>query len=147
VYYKVVGVLTPVRKGDEYKHPLCSLAMGRHLDSWESNPFAVYYEVGEWTEAKVGGLLVFTDFKRADIFSTRYISQHVAIYTVECRMRMDVPPRCLDYLLDLRHAGVLWTEGLEGLGKVTGVARDVALGDSPKGTKAFRQVKLLEQVK
>lgn len=96
------------------------------------------YYLNRWNKSPVGGLLVFTNFQDAKDFAIRNHVKGARIFTCECKGRMNLPPvRKAPYILTPESRAWVWNEPHEGESN-----RHVW----PKGSRAFRQVRLIYKV-
>jgi hypothetical protein len=106
----------------------------------------VQYRPGEWAEAPVGGLLVFTDYAPADLFAgALYVATRATFEIWHCEVSEQVRlPEFSVTRTDLKDAVErLWaSEDVRAIRHEIWPAR---LEFWPEGTRAYRRVKLLER--
>jgi len=113
----------------------------------ENPELIVQYRPGEWAEARVGGLLVFTDYQPADLLAgALYVATRATfeIWTCEVSERVRLPEFSVTRT-DLRDAVErLWaSEDARAIRHEIWPAR---LEFWPEATQAYRRVRLLERV-
>jgi hypothetical protein len=115
--------------------------------SIENPELAVEYRPGLWSEARVGGLLVFTRYALADGFACalRVHTRHdYEIWRCEGREEMPLPQFRISRT-DLTEAvKMLWRA--QELGEIKKLLWPRYFDLWPEGTAAYRMVKLLERV-
>jgi len=106
----------------------------------------VQYHPGEWTEAPVGGLLVFSSRASADGFAQRLLAKTHNRYEVwECEAEESVLlPGLRVACTDMVNA-VRWLWGHPCLRPVADEIRLGGFGSWPVGTRAFRRVRILRR--
>jgi hypothetical protein len=138
-YYKVVRKRFHSNEQAEIVTELVSVTMEHSGDLMfiPPNPYALVYPVGEWVDAKAGGLLVFADPLDAKYFALDSSNEFpTAVYRVVVEGRMRLPrQRLLSHSIEF--APQLWA------GEKLTVPRAYGW---PVGTRAFRRVKLLYPV-
>jgi hypothetical protein len=123
-------------------------AHGRLLSCAVEIPgLVVEYRPGEWAEARVGGLLVFTEYQPADLLAgALYVATRATfeVWTCEVSERVRLPEFSLTRT-DFRDlVELLWaSEDVRAIRHKIWPAR---LEFWPEGTRAYRRVKLLERV-
>jgi len=100
--------------------------------------FNVFYKVGDWIEAPVGGLLVFDNLPDASIFRHFFVGDvTIRVFKVKVKNEVDLPPFGLYEAKD---------EDIVNLWNNEVVSRRARIGEWPSGTRAFKKVKLLGEV-
>jgi hypothetical protein len=115
--------------------------------SVEEPELAVEYRPGLWSEARVGGLLVFTRYALADGFACALYAHTRHEYEIwRCEGREQVPlPEFRISRTDLTEAvKMLWSA--QDLGQIKKLLWPRLFMPWPEGTAAYRMVKLLERV-
>jgi len=112
---------------------------GRLFSAFIKSPFDLEYIPGQWTEARIGGILVFTHKIFAVNFS--YSVQSNEIWSCEVDGQVELPPfrvlvKCVsrDALIDI------WTNQCR-----TKMSKNT-LANWPAGTVAYERVKLVEKI-
>ena len=112
----------------------------------ENPELIVQYRPGEWAEARVGGLLVFTDYQPADLLAgALYVASRATfeVWTCEVSERVRLPEFSLTRT-DFRDlVELLW--GSEDVRAIRHQLWPARLEFWPEATQAYRRVKLLER--
>lgn len=104
------------------------------------------YKVGEWVEAPAGGLLTLFPLFRAEEYMTVEQCEGMTLFTAEVEQEVDLPRLRME-IEDLREypelVAAIWARKFEELPMST----EDLTGWWPRGTVAYRKVKLIEEVK
>ena len=98
--------------------------------------YSVQYQIGEFSEPKMGGLLVFSNFKEARWFANK--GKGDRIFKCECEEKIPLPPfRTLVWRGCKLFKKDLWVWERESEGEEYW----------PKSTHAFKKIKLVDEIK
>ena len=101
-------------------------------------PLRVVYEPNKWVRAPVGGLLVWSPEHKP-----QKLTPNLELWEVEVRNKMELPKR--RFLLLVRHESILKSVSDLWEGKYR-LSRDSNTRKWPKGTEAWKEVKLIRMI-
>lgn len=104
----------------------------RYASAFAEGEFTLSYSTNKFTKAKVGGLLVFNTFEEAQVYEGR---SHKEIWKVEVKDKVELPMNGSNAFYNTKFIKNLWKGNNWPYGFTW-----------PKGTEAYKQVKLLEKV-
>jgi hypothetical protein len=113
----------------------------------ENPELIVQYRPGEWAEARVGGLLVFTDYQPADLLAgALYVATRATfeVWTCEVSERVRLPEFSLTRTDIKDVVELLWSS--EDARAIKHKIWPARLEFWPEATQAYRRVRLLERV-